>query len=123
MITARTTAHIWLYFDRAVVVVEGATDASFVTEPTTMLVTGADEAALDTWAADRHKIAEDVVALKDRMTRMATLQSSAGRALSNIAIGFAGHIPAFGRALARNVAELNNRGRSRQSLRAERLEK
>jgi 2-polyprenyl-6-methoxyphenol hydroxylase-like FAD-dependent oxidoreductase len=58
-----------------------------------MLATGADEAALDTWAADRHKIAEDVVALTDRMTRMATLRSPAGRALSNIAIGFAGHIP------------------------------
>jgi 2-polyprenyl-6-methoxyphenol hydroxylase-like FAD-dependent oxidoreductase len=68
---------------------------------------GLDEALLDTWAADRHKIAEGVVALTDRMTRMATLRSPAGRALRNVAIGFAGHIPSIARALARNVAELS----------------
>jgi 2-polyprenyl-6-methoxyphenol hydroxylase-like FAD-dependent oxidoreductase len=68
---------------------------------------GVDEALLDTWAADRHKIAEGIVALTDRMTRMATLRSPAGRALRNVAIGFAGHIPSIARALARNVAELS----------------
>ena len=68
---------------------------------------GADEALLDAWATDRHKIAEGVVALTDRMTRMATLRSPAGRALRNVAIGFAGHLPSIGRALARNVAELS----------------
>jgi 2-polyprenyl-6-methoxyphenol hydroxylase-like FAD-dependent oxidoreductase len=67
---------------------------------------GADEARLDVWAADRHKIAEGVVALTDRMTRMATLRSATGRALRNVTIGFAGHIPSIGRAIARNVAEL-----------------
>jgi 2-polyprenyl-6-methoxyphenol hydroxylase-like FAD-dependent oxidoreductase len=71
---------------------------------------GADEALLDAWAADRHKVAEGVVALTDRMTRMATLRSPAGRALRNVAIGFAGHIPSIGRALARNVAELSTSG-------------
>ena len=68
---------------------------------------GADEALLDVWAADRHKIAEGVVALTDRMTRLATLRSPAGRALRNAAIGFAGRLPPIGRALARNVAELH----------------
>jgi 2-polyprenyl-6-methoxyphenol hydroxylase-like FAD-dependent oxidoreductase len=68
---------------------------------------GTDETVLDAWASDRHKIAEGVVALTDRMTRMATLRSPAGRALRNVAIGFAGHIPSIGRALARNVAELS----------------
>jgi 2-polyprenyl-6-methoxyphenol hydroxylase-like FAD-dependent oxidoreductase len=68
---------------------------------------GADEARLDAWAADRHKIAEGVVALTDRMTRMATLRSPTGRALRNVAIGFAGHIPSIGRTIARNVAELS----------------
>ena len=58
-------------------------------------------------AADRHKIAEGVVAWTDRMMRMATLRSPAGRALRNVAIGFAGQIPSIGRALARNVAELS----------------
>jgi hypothetical protein len=44
------------------------------------------------------------------MTRMATLRSPAGRALRNVAIGFAGHVPSIGRALARNVAELSTSG-------------
>ena len=56
------------------------------------LLGGADEALPDAWAAHQHKIAEDVVALSDRMTRMATLRLLAGRALRNVAIGFAGHI-------------------------------
>jgi 2-polyprenyl-6-methoxyphenol hydroxylase-like FAD-dependent oxidoreductase len=87
----------------------GIQDAVSLAQALADVIGGADEAVLDTWAADRHKIAEDVVALTDRMTRMATLRSPAGRALRNVAIGFAGHIPAIGRALARNIAELNNR--------------
>jgi 2-polyprenyl-6-methoxyphenol hydroxylase-like FAD-dependent oxidoreductase len=71
---------------------------------------GADGLRLDAWAADRHQIAEGVVTLTDRLTRMATLRSPAGRVLRNAAIGFAGHIPSLGRVLARNIAELNNRG-------------
>jgi len=91
----------------------GIQDAVSLAQALADVIGGADEAVLDTWAADRHKIAEDVVALTDRMTRLATLRSPAGRALRNIAIGFAGHIPAFGQALARTVAELNNRGQRR----------
>jgi 2-polyprenyl-6-methoxyphenol hydroxylase-like FAD-dependent oxidoreductase len=84
----------------------GIQDAVSLARALADVLDGADEALLDTWAADRHKIAEGVVALTDRMTRMATLRSPAGRALRNVAIGFAGHIPSIGRALARNVAEL-----------------
>jgi 2-polyprenyl-6-methoxyphenol hydroxylase-like FAD-dependent oxidoreductase len=84
----------------------GIQDAVSLASALADVLGGADEALLDAWAADRHKIAEGVVALTDRMTRMATLRSPAGRALRNVAIGFAGHIPAIGRALARNVAEL-----------------
>jgi 2-polyprenyl-6-methoxyphenol hydroxylase-like FAD-dependent oxidoreductase len=87
----------------------GIQDAVSLAQALANVIGGGAEAGLDAWAADRHKIAEDVVALTDRMTRMATLRSPAGRALRNVAIGFAGHIPAFGRALARNVAELGRR--------------
>jgi 2-polyprenyl-6-methoxyphenol hydroxylase-like FAD-dependent oxidoreductase len=88
----------------------GIQDAVSLAQALADVLGGADEALLDTWAADRHKIAEGVVALTDRMTRMATLRSPAGRALRNVAMGFAGHIPSIGRALARTVAELNHRG-------------
>jgi 2-polyprenyl-6-methoxyphenol hydroxylase-like FAD-dependent oxidoreductase len=85
----------------------GIQDAVSLASALADVLGGADEARLDAWAGDRHKIAEGVVALTDRMTRMATLRSPAGRALRNVAIGFAGHIPSIGRALARNVAELS----------------
>jgi 2-polyprenyl-6-methoxyphenol hydroxylase-like FAD-dependent oxidoreductase len=84
----------------------GIQDAVSLAQALADVLGGADETKLDAWAADRHKIAEGVVALTDRMTRMATLRSPAGRALRNVGIGIAGHIPSIGRALARNVAEL-----------------
>jgi 2-polyprenyl-6-methoxyphenol hydroxylase-like FAD-dependent oxidoreductase len=84
----------------------GIQDAVSLADALADVLGGADEARLDAWAAERHKIAEGVVTLTDRMTRMATLRSPAGRALRNAAIGFAGHIPSLGRTLARNIAEL-----------------
>jgi 2-polyprenyl-6-methoxyphenol hydroxylase-like FAD-dependent oxidoreductase len=88
----------------------GIQDAVSLANALADVLGGADAVRLDAWATDRHSIAEGVVALTDRATRMATLRSPFGRALRNAAIGFAGHIPSVGRALARNVAELNNRG-------------
>jgi 2-polyprenyl-6-methoxyphenol hydroxylase-like FAD-dependent oxidoreductase len=87
----------------------GIQDAISLADALEDVLGGADEARLDAWAAARHQIAEGVVTLTDRMTRMATLRSPATRALRNAAIGFAGHIPSLGRVLARNIAELNNR--------------
>jgi 2-polyprenyl-6-methoxyphenol hydroxylase-like FAD-dependent oxidoreductase len=101
----------------------GIQDAVSLAQVLADVIGGADEAALDRWAADRHAVAEDVVTLTDRMTRMATLRSPVSRALRNVAIGFAGHIPAFGRALARNVAELNSPGQPRPPFRVEKTEK
>jgi 2-polyprenyl-6-methoxyphenol hydroxylase-like FAD-dependent oxidoreductase len=69
---------------------------------------GAEDAArLDAWAADRHHIAEDVVALTDRLTRMATLGSPTARMLRNAAITVVGHLPFLTHALARKLAELD----------------
>lgn len=68
-----------------------------------------DESHLDAWAARRHKIATDVVALTDRMTRMATMKSSFGQSLRNAALAFVGHLPPVKAALARDLAELDAR--------------
>jgi len=70
---------------------------------------GGDDARLDNWAADRHRVAEDVVRLTDRMMRVATLRSPSLRKLRNLAVAFGGHIPALKRAVARRLAELDRR--------------
>ena len=66
-----------------------------------------DAARRDAWAADRHQIAEEVVALTDRLTRIATVGSRTARTLRNAAIGVAGHLPFLTHALARKIAELD----------------
>jgi 2-polyprenyl-6-methoxyphenol hydroxylase-like FAD-dependent oxidoreductase len=68
-----------------------------------------NEAGLDAWASERYKVATDVVALTDRMTRMATMKSRAGQTLRNIAVAFLGHLPPVRAALAKTLAELDAR--------------
>lgn len=65
------------------------------------------EARLDAWAQKRHKVAEDVVRLTDRLTRMATMKSGVGRVFRNAAIKLAGTMPAVRDAIAFRLAELN----------------
>lgn len=67
------------------------------------------EARLDSWARDRHKIATDVVAFTDRMTRVATMKSATAQTLRNIAVAFVGHLPPVRAALARTLAEIDAR--------------
>ena len=67
------------------------------------------EARLDVWAQARHAVAQEVVTMTDRMTRMATLQSSVGKTLRNAALGVAAHVPGVRRAIATNLAELHVR--------------
>jgi 2-polyprenyl-6-methoxyphenol hydroxylase-like FAD-dependent oxidoreductase len=66
-----------------------------------------DATRLDAWARERHRVAVDVVALTDRMTRLATMKSAAGQILRNMAVAFAGHLPPVRAALARTLAELD----------------
>jgi 2-polyprenyl-6-methoxyphenol hydroxylase-like FAD-dependent oxidoreductase len=66
-----------------------------------------NDTRLDGWAAERHRIARDVVALTDRMTRLATVKSATGQTLRNLAVAFAGHLPPVRAALARTLAELD----------------
>ena len=68
-----------------------------------------DETRLDAWAAARHKVATEVVALTDRMTRVATMTSPVGQALRNMAVVIAGHLPPVRDAVARRLAELDAR--------------
>jgi 2-polyprenyl-6-methoxyphenol hydroxylase-like FAD-dependent oxidoreductase len=70
---------------------------------------GGDDARLDEWAAERHQVAEGVVRLTDRMTRVASLHSPSLRKLRNLAVAFAGHIPPLKRAVARRLAEIDRR--------------
>jgi 2-polyprenyl-6-methoxyphenol hydroxylase-like FAD-dependent oxidoreductase len=78
---------------------------------TTLMATLKDgnDARLDAWATERHKVAIDVVALTDRMTRVATMKSKTGQTLRNLAVAFAGHFPFVRSALAETLAELDTR--------------
>jgi 2-polyprenyl-6-methoxyphenol hydroxylase-like FAD-dependent oxidoreductase len=64
---------------------------------------------LDDWAKRRHRIARDVVAMTDRITRAATMKSPVGQSLRNLAIAFAGHLPPVRTAIAKTLAELDAR--------------
>ena len=66
-----------------------------------------DHRGLDIWAARRHQVATQVVALTDRMTRVATMKSPTARALRNAAVAIVGHIPQVRSSLARTLAELD----------------
>jgi 2-polyprenyl-6-methoxyphenol hydroxylase-like FAD-dependent oxidoreductase len=68
-----------------------------------------DAAGLDRWAASRHDIAEKVVRLTDRMTRAATMHPGPGSSLRNAALAIVSHIPRAREAIARSLAELDNR--------------
>jgi 2-polyprenyl-6-methoxyphenol hydroxylase-like FAD-dependent oxidoreductase len=72
------------------------------------LLDGVEE-RIDEWAAARHQVAADVVALTDRMTRMATMKSPLGQSLRNAAVAFLGHVPPLRAKFARNLAELDTR--------------
>jgi 2-polyprenyl-6-methoxyphenol hydroxylase-like FAD-dependent oxidoreductase len=87
----------------------GIQDAVSLAEALTETLKDGEDARLDAWAVSRHRIARGVVAMTDRMTRMATMKSATGKALRNIAVEFAGHIPPVRAALARTLAELDAR--------------
>ncbi len=72
-------------------------------------IEGGNDAQLDAWASERHRVATDVIALTDRMTRLATMKSRTGQTLRNAAVAFAGHLPPVRTALANTLAELNTR--------------
>jgi 2-polyprenyl-6-methoxyphenol hydroxylase-like FAD-dependent oxidoreductase len=87
----------------------GIQDSVSLATALTKTILDGDEARLDAWASQRHRVASDVVTLTDRMTRMATMKSRPGQKLRNIAIAFAGHLPPVRAAVAKTLAELDAR--------------
>jgi 2-polyprenyl-6-methoxyphenol hydroxylase-like FAD-dependent oxidoreductase len=67
----------------------------------------ADVSTLDGYEKRRRPIAQGVVSLTDRMTRVATLRNPGVRLLRNVAITVALSIPALKRKLAMRIAELS----------------
>jgi 2-polyprenyl-6-methoxyphenol hydroxylase-like FAD-dependent oxidoreductase len=69
----------------------------------------AEEKALDAWEQKRLKIAHSVVNVTDRMTKLATVSSDAGKFLRNVAIEIIGDLPFAQHAIAERLSELDNR--------------
>jgi 2-polyprenyl-6-methoxyphenol hydroxylase-like FAD-dependent oxidoreductase len=87
----------------------GIQDSVSLAQALTSTLKNGDDRRLDAWASDRHKVAIDVVALTDRITRVATMKSGTGQTLRNMAVAFAGHLPPVRAAIARTLAELDAR--------------
>jgi 2-polyprenyl-6-methoxyphenol hydroxylase-like FAD-dependent oxidoreductase len=67
----------------------------------------APEEVLDRYTERRHAVAEHVLAMTDRFTRIATVQGGTARTLRNAALGVLNRLPAFRRSLAMDLAALN----------------
>lgn len=87
----------------------GIQDSVSLAEALAATLSDGDDKRLDVWAAARHQIASEVVTFTDRMTRMATLNSSLGKAARNAAIGLLGQFPGVRAQLASRLAELETR--------------
>ncbi len=87
----------------------GIQDAMSLAPKLASVLRGGDESILDDWAAERHRIAAEVVSMTDRMTRMATLTSPIGQTLRNAAVAFLGRVPPVRAAVARRLAEIETR--------------
>jgi 2-polyprenyl-6-methoxyphenol hydroxylase-like FAD-dependent oxidoreductase len=83
----------------------GIQDAVALAEALTQVINGAPGTVLDDYAAARRPIAQQVITLTDRLTRMATLPRAL-RPIRNTAMGVAGRIPAVRRALAWRLSGL-----------------
>ena len=83
----------------------GIQDAVALADALGAILAGGADSVLDEYSAARRPIAQDVVAMTDRLTRLATLPRAA-RPLRNIVIGLAGRVPAVRGALARRLSGL-----------------
>jgi 2-polyprenyl-6-methoxyphenol hydroxylase-like FAD-dependent oxidoreductase len=83
----------------------GVQDAVSLGDALAAVLAGAPDSVLDDYAAARRPIAQQVISLTDRMTRLATLPRGA-RSIRNVALGVAGRIPATRKALALRLSGL-----------------
>ncbi len=83
----------------------GIQDAVALADALAGVLGGAPESTLDDYSAARRPIAQQVVEMTDRLTRLATLPRAA-RPLRNAVIGLAGRVPSVRRALAMRLSGL-----------------
>jgi 2-polyprenyl-6-methoxyphenol hydroxylase-like FAD-dependent oxidoreductase len=83
----------------------GIQDGVALADALTAVLGGAPDSVLDEYSAARRPIAQQVVEMTDRLTRLATLPRAV-RPIRNVAISMAGRIPAVQRALALRLSGL-----------------
>lgn len=83
----------------------GIQDGVALADALAAVLGGAPDSVLDEYSAARRPIAQQVVEMTDRLTRLATLPRAA-RPIRNTAIGMAGRVPAVQRALAWRLSGL-----------------
>jgi 2-polyprenyl-6-methoxyphenol hydroxylase-like FAD-dependent oxidoreductase len=83
----------------------GIQDGVALADALAAVLGGAPDSVLDEYSAARRPIAQQVVEMTDRLTRLATMPRAA-RPIRNLAIGMAGRIPAVQRALAMRLSGL-----------------
>jgi 2-polyprenyl-6-methoxyphenol hydroxylase-like FAD-dependent oxidoreductase len=83
----------------------GIQDGVALADALARVLAGEPESVLDDYSSTRRPIAQHVVAMTDRLTRLATLPRAA-RPVRNAVIGLAGRIPAVRRALATQLSGL-----------------
>ena len=83
----------------------GIQDAVALAEALAAVLAGAPEHLLDEYSDVRRPIAKGVVAMTDRLTRLATLPRAA-RPIRNAVIGVVGRVPSVRLALARRLSGL-----------------
>jgi 2-polyprenyl-6-methoxyphenol hydroxylase-like FAD-dependent oxidoreductase len=83
----------------------GIQDAVVLADALTTVLRGGPDAVLDEYAATRRPIAQGVIRLTDRLTRMATAPTAL-RPMRNAVIGLAGRFPVVQRTLAKRLSGL-----------------
>ena len=86
----------------------GIQDAVALADALAAVLGGAPDSVLDDYSAERRPIAQQVVEMTDRLTRLATLPRAA-RPIRNTAISLVGRVPSVRRALAMRLSGLVNR--------------
>ena len=86
----------------------GIQDAISLASALREVIQQGNDAALNTWQEKRLAIAHSVVAMTDRMTRIATASSSGVKLFRNAVISIIGQIPFAQHAIAARLSELDN---------------
>jgi 2-polyprenyl-6-methoxyphenol hydroxylase-like FAD-dependent oxidoreductase len=83
----------------------GIQDAVALADALANVLAGGQDSLLDEYSATRRPIAQQVVELTDRLTKLATLPRAL-RPVRNVALGIIGRIPPITRALASRLSGL-----------------